>query len=1628
MLPIKSQYAGSVLLCLFVSCFIISGANAQQKADFSASSLSECESLITTFTDKSTGSPVSWLWSFGNGSTSIEQNPRATYVIPGAYTVTLKVTYADSSSVQETKAAYIHVRANPVVDFSISGTKNCVPFVTTFTDKSQPGDGTLQRFSWDFGDGNVALNGGSSTSHTYNQAGIYGIVLTVTNSYGCTSFKQKDKAVDAEPIVNADFNVAEKVFCTAPADVLFTNTSIATGNITYKWEFDDGTISHLKDPGAHTFITKGTHSIKLTVANELGCTSTKTINDITVGNYATSLTVPTPVCTNSPATYRGVFSPARPQSIAWEFNDQSYGGASDSVNYTAQTAGPLKVKLTTMYGNCKDVVEKVVNVNPSPVGLPSSDYASICNVPATVHFKDNTTGATSWKWLFGDQQSSAQQTPAHTYLAEGYYKVILLATSAAGCTTTFYGFVNFPSTQITANASNVSGCEELATVFSATSNNGQIKNYAWDFGDGSPISTDATPKHVYAKAGTYVVYLEYTTTKGCTGKVRCSSDMEIYKKPIPDFSSPDAPVVCGNNTATFIGKSDIGDRWVWNFGDKSGNSGNTQTATHSYTAPGTYDISLTVWNHTCSTTVIKKGYIKAINPFPRFRIDPINCGNRTTISVNEFSLGANSWKWSWGDGKDTSYTIHSNTVTHTYPAAGNYTIQLTTADGTCTTHLSANTKIITASPVTITTDKTTLCSNEILTADITKADYAIYSSAPFHWQLNDSTKFVSGNSDRSHKYTDIPPGKKSIRMLALNQLGCYDTSNVINISVRGPLANYKLPGTIPCRGTEVTFTDATDVTNSSGIKKWEWNFGDSTPVETFTTGPFRHIYTKAATNINPVVTVTDKDGCVNTYSGKKLQVNGPNAGFYADSYLVKPGSNVSFTNTSSETGGKIVSIRWNFGDGNTSTAPQNVIHNYPNKGVYAVKLQIMDNHGCKDEAGKSIKVSPVLAGFNYTSSFVNGGNCAPMLFRFSNISFNAVSYFWDFGDGNTSDQINPIHTYITPGRYTVILKVKGKDGIEDEVQETVIVKGPLAEIQTNATGGCLEKEIEFTIQPHGATTFNWDFTDGFVEQTNALQIKHTFRTPGIYKPRLLLKDDAGCKGSAYLDHPIVIDQLDIKMNFSPGLFCDTGTLFFAPKLNSFSIDTLGIPGTYKWTYDPSLHPKGINTATPEFYLNKTGTYAFSLLATTVYGCVQTAKATVNVYPTPLAAITGPDKACLGVPVTLGGGVTKATDVTWNWNFGNGAVSTQQQPAPQTFSTPANYNIALTVTSKEGCSDKVFHPISVLPLPDIKASAAADFICLKNTIILHASGGNTYEWTPATGLDNPSSANPKASPVVTTTYKVKGTDNNGCVNNDQVEIRVVQPFTIQAGPDTALCLGDKLSLHVSGADKYTWEGTGIDNPSSAAPNIVITSAGSYVYNVTGYDKEGCFSDHTSVNVKVSPMPFVNAGPDQEVMAGTPVYLVSNNSSDVVRWRWSPPDYLDCATCQRTRAIPNLTTSYHLEVENIYGCKASDDIIVHIVCNQGAVFMPNAFTPNHDGLNETIYPKGKGVKEIEWMRIYDRWGKLIFENTHFPVNAPSAGWDGRSKNQEAPIGTYIYFMQTVCESGEKFQYKGSIILIR
>jgi gliding motility-associated-like protein len=195
-----------------------------------------------------------------------------------------------------------------------------------------------------------------------------------------------------------------------------------------------------------------------------------------------------------------------------------------------------------------------------------------------------------------------------------------------------------------------------------------------------------------------------------------------------------------------------------------------------------------------------------------------------------------------------------------------------------------------------------------------------------------------------------------------------------------------------------------------------------------------------------------------------------------------------------------------------------------------------------------------------------------------------------------------------------------------------------------------------------------------------------------------------------------------------------------------------------------------------------------------------------------------------------------------------------------------------------------------------------------------------------------------------------------------------------------------------------------------------------------DPVGCFSSAVRVNVYVKSLPTVNAGPDKIVAYNTGYSFSPVYSNNVNSYNWSPANLLSCSNCANPAATANGSQTYTLTVTSDSGCVARDKISVFVECNGANLLLPTAFTPNNDNLNDYYYPIARGIKKITRFSIYDRQGQLVFEAKDFVPNNKSAGWDGRIKGTPQNSATYVYFIESVCETGQPINMKGSFVLIR
>lgn len=333
--------------------------------------------------------------------------------------------------------------------------------------------------------------------------------------------------------------------------------------------------------------------------------------------------------------------------------------------------------------------------------------------------------------------------------------------------------------------------------------------------------------------------------------------------------------------------------------------------------------------------------------------------------------------------------------------------------------------------------------------------------------------------------------------------------------------------------------------------------------------------------------------------------------------------------------------------------------------------------------------------------------------------------------------------------------------------------------------------------------------------------------------------------------------------------------------------------------------------------------------------------------------------------------------------------------------------------------------SGITLAQLNANAGPDQgACLNLTYILggspSASGGNppyTYQWSPATGLNNAALANPTLSPNINVTYYILTvTDALSQTDKDTVFINFFADAFAGAGQDTALCFGQSCTLGNPGNPgslTYAWlPAVGLTNPSAPNPSCTINTTTTYTVTVSGGSCPG-FTE--TVTVTVNPLPTVSAGPDFTINEGDVVTL--QGSGATMYW-WTPNNTLLYSTTANPDASPLTTTVYLMIGTNVYGCQGYDQCTVFVEPSDSLIFY-NTFTPNGDGDNDFFvignvfkYPDNK-------ITIYNRYGAVIYTTTPY-LNL----WDGENFGEDLPDGTYYY----IFDDGKGTKHYGAVTIIR
>lgn len=1600
------------LNCIQLVTLIVltTSASAQLKADFSATPQTGCPPMVVSFKDLSTGNPTQWKWDLGNGTISFLQHPIATYFNPGKYTIKLVVkTNTGADSV--VKSQFITVNALPTPNFGVSDSTGCFPLTVKFTDSSLAGSGNIVKWEWDFGDGTLSTQ--KNPAHTYTNGGSFSVKLRVTNSNGCVKVITRPDLIKLVNGVKADFSFIALQSCVAPSIVTFTNTSTGTGLLNYKWEFGNGNTSTLEDP-SENYTTPGKYTVKLVATNSIGCSDTMVkANAINISFAQAGFTMPDKVCAGQSFNLTNTTSPA-PVSSQWLFND---GTSVTTKNATKSfnSAGIYTITLVANFGGCSDTVSKSIEVTPRPsVGFTVANGNS-CKVPLPVVFTNTTTNGVDYLWNFGDGTTSTQVNPTHTYTRFGNFNVTLVVTNNNGCKDTLVqskavtivppkisGLTGLPA----------SGCLPLTINPTAKLQiAGTVQSYLWNFGDGT-TSTDAQPTHVYTQPGIYNVKLTIVTSEGCTDSLTVSKAVSAGNKPATQFVADplDACAEVNINFADLTSNVEIHE-WFWKFGD--GGTSILKDPKHQYKDTGRFNVTLITSSFGCYDTLVKEKYLRIRPPVAKFDTSFL-CTDRLTRKFIDKSISAERWSWSFGDGA----TSNEQSPVHTYAKTGEYTIQLVVTNGICEHKSVRKFKVVKESPVFTNEDSAT-CRNTLTAFNVTNVNQAFIRNYTWFPMGANTTPVV--NTSATYRQTYSRAGEVSPMVIVTDAVGCKDTFSVtLPIKIHGPTADFSLPYDGTCLMSKVDFTSNSTDDGLHPITQYTWNFGDKT-VQNYTSAPFSHVY--AATGVYGVsLIVKDSYGCVDTITKPNmLTISQPVANFTVSDTMVCPGTDVKFTNKST---GLNLKYSWNFGD-NTASTTTSPSHKFPAEGSFGVLLLATDKFGCEDTATAQVKIVKTASDFVMSDSF---SSCPPLLVDFSDRSKGHTVLSWNFGDNGVSNLQAPSHMYTYPGTYLVKLAVRNNTGCVDTTTKKIIINGPTGTFTYSPTVECSRAQVSFVATTKNTVRYIWDYNDGTTVFGTSTTNFHVYNKAGIFVPKMILQDNAGCQVPIIGKDTIKINGVETFINAGFGasdvVLCDNGTVSFTDSTVSNDV----IKG-FLWSFGDG---KTSTQRNPTHFFSDTGRYIIKLIATTQFGCADTStlQKVVKVVSSPVIKIVGDTAACEPsvLKFTAGFVKTDTSAVKWSWSFGNGLVSTLQEPAAQQYLTAGNYPVQLIAVNSSGCADTVTRKAIIHPLPKVHAGLDT-FVCRYSPITLRATGAATYSWSFAPSLSCLNCASPVAKPSVSTQYIVTGKTQFGCVAKDTLLVQVKQPFELTVSKDDTICIGEKVKMQATGAAFYNWyPAVDLDNPLAANP--VATPDSTITYMVVAKDSNNCFEDTGFVKVKVYPIPEIEiAGGDQlSVNVGSSVRLRTTRSNDVSQVRWMPATGLNCTNCFEPVATPRESVTYSVVASNEGNCVSRDQITLNVICNNANIYVPNSFSPNGDGSNDQFFPRGNGVFSIKAFRIFNRWGQVVFQSNNIGANNAFEGWDGTINGVKAEPAVYVYMLEVLCENNVVFPLKGNVTLIR
>ena len=1340
--------------------------------------------------------------------------------------------------------------------------------------------------------------------------GNYNVSLTVSNISGSSTIVKKS-LIAIYQLPSSNFTTDKANYCINEV-VNFKYTPVP-GNAaiqSFHWDFGDGNSSSLQSP-THSYTNAGTYKVSLLVTDVHGCQNENSnLNINIIGKPTISFTVPSAQACLPPVLFKFTnTSQGSGLTYQWKVNGQKVSTVKN-LNYTFNTSGYFDVTLIATNANgCVDSSYKknFIQVNTYYDTISANIYSGCA--PFTVNFKDNANaGAKTWKWYFGNGDSSSVQNPTYIYTKQGIYTVILKTTNAFGCVNTKIdsNYINVNAAKVQFSLSDSTSCIVPFKV-NFKNNSSNVNSCIWDFGDGSKDTT-LNPSHIYSSGNLISVTLTVKDNNGCSGTVAKQNIIKITKPIVQVNTSVNNGCVPLNVAFTDNTISNVPTvKWKWYFGD--GATSNLQNPTHIFNDTGAFNVSLVIKDSSgCGDSVTFKKLIKTgVSPTINFMTNDTSGCLQYKVDFTNNTQFADQFLWNFGDGT-TSITLAPS---HTYANQIGYVdVKLIASQNGCKDSLTKykyinllppipGFKILTPTSCTIPLNAVFLNTSKFATS--------------ITWDFMDGSPVISSMGD-TVKHTFTTRGIHPINLTAMNSTSGCKSSQKQSVIISDVKPGFKQDVASVCMYNSINFTDTSYA--NTGIKAWSWNFGDGTK-STATKTTISHKYNKSG-QFQVSLIVTDQINCKDTISKNSVKVNQlPSPRFIADKTDGCAPLTVVFTDGSFIAPPSVIKKwLWSFGDNSTATI-ENPSHLYKLNGKYNVSLKVTDSLGCDSTLTKTYYIKPTMPVANFTlNKLFNLSDtltCFPDSAHFLNSSIGVgLNNVWNFGDGSQiSNLMNPVHNFVEDSTkiFKVSLTVTDVNNCVSSKARNITISRPIARF--NGDPRYIDcpypiKYFKFTDNStKDATIWSWNFGDtvsGSNDFSSINNPQHSYRNPGYYDVSLAVRNKFGCYDSIMKRQYIFVDgpsgSFDfyikkgcppLQVNFLANSIKTDDFLWIFGDGNSSETKSDSISHIY-FNSDKIIYPSLILEHTsldgnlcqiPVFTPNSNGQKGDS----------------IELFPSPKTN-AGPDiEICKGMSATI----TATGGLTYQWNNSKITDTITVNPIITTNFIVTSFNQYCS------SSDTMKVIVNPLPLADVGKDTS---VCKGMNVKLIASGGVAYSWSENATMTQDISV----SPSVKTKYTVTVTDGKGCKASDDVFVLIRDSLKPAITGKNVFCSGDSTSLIVSNCGTiFKWN--------TGDTLKVINTHGlsdDKNYTVTVTDDLGC-TGVTGFNITVNQYPEANAGADTAICKGSSVNLIVTGNGT---YQWN--------NNKKSKIItenPLITTTYTVTVSS-KGCSTIDSVTVFV----------------------------------------------------------------------------------------------------